>query len=121
MQHTIMNPPQQLPEGFVFTIKQHANPPAAAVVAEQQQSLNQAAYLANIDFVAWPPFCYIGQTQPAAQLFSYFQNVRVWLDQRSFISFHSDFGLAFDGLSVGGFAVPIHCFYWKQYEGGAFQ
>jgi len=121
MQHTIMNPSQQLPEGCVFTIKQHTNPPAAATGAKQQQSVNQNAYLANINFIGWPPFDYQGQTQPDYQLFSYIQFVRVWPANNVFVLFHSDTTMLFDGTSVGGFAIPNTCFYSSSYQVRAFQ
>ncbi|MBZ9612167.1 hypothetical protein [Rheinheimera maricola] len=117
---TITNPVKKLPQGCVFSIKQHPNPPAAAAGAKQQQGVNQSAYLANINFLGWPPFCYTGYTQPAEQLFSYFQTVRVWLDSRNFISLHSDHCLAFDGTSVGGRAIPVHQIFWKNFSWGAF-
>lgn len=121
MQHTIMNPPQQLPEGCIFTIQQHTNPPATATRLQQQQTMHQPAYLANINFIGWPPFTYQGQAQPEYQLFSYSQFIRIWPEACTFVLFHADCSMLFDGSSVGGFAIPNHCFYSSNYQVRTFQ
>lgn len=121
MQHTIMNPPQQLPEGCVFTIQQHANPPAAAIGLQQQQPMHQAAYLANIHFIGWLPLAYCGQAQPEHQLLSYQQFIRIWPEEGTFVLFHTHCSFWFDGCSVGGFAIPNHCFYSSCYQVRTFQ
>lgn len=121
MHNTIFDPAAKLPDSCVFTIKQHPNPPITALRAKQQQATNQSAYLANINFIGWPPFAYQGHTQPEYQLFSYIQFVRIWPTANTFVLLHSDSCLLFDGCSVGGFPVPSDCFYWNSYQVRSFQ
>lgn len=121
MHNTIFNPTKQLPHDCVFTVQQHTNPPGPALRLKQQQAVNQSAYLANINFIGWPPFTYQGHTQPEHQLFSYIQFIRIWPKANTFVLFHGNSTLLFDGTSLGGFAIPNECFVSSNYHVRAFQ
>jgi len=118
---TPVHPTQQLTHQPGVGLPKRLQQAVALSGAQPKQLQHQTAYLAQVNFVCWPPFDYRGHTQPEYQLFSYTQFIRVWPEKRVFVLFHSDSCQLFDGSSLGGFAIPSDCFYWSSCIVGAFQ